>query len=169
MNEQTSTTPIILLIEDSDEDYVAFGRALQGAAVAVSLYRCTRGDEALAYLHRRGHVAGAASAPRPALILLDLNLPGMDGRELLAALKTDTALRSTPIVIVTTSHNPHDIAWCYQHGANAYHAKAMDYAQFRDEIRLLVEYWLRVCLLPHSATGASAPTAAARAPGSQPG
>ena len=159
MDERTHTTPVILLIEDSDEDYAAFQRALHGAAVPVSLHRCTRGDAALEYLHRQGRFAVPERAPRPALVLLDLNLPGTDGRELLAAIKIDTHLQSIPIVIVTTSHNPHDVEWCYRHGANAYQVKAVDYRQFRDDMRLLVEYWLRVCLLPRSAAGSSAPPA----------
>jgi CheY-like chemotaxis protein len=148
MDERTHTTPVILLIEDSDEDYAAFERALHSAAVTVSLRRCTRGDAALEYLHRQGRFAAPEQAPRPALVLLDLNLPGMDGRDLLAAIKIDTHLQAIPIVIITTSHNPHDVEWCYQHGANAYQIKALDYTQFRDDMRLLVEYWLRVCLLP---------------------
>jgi CheY-like chemotaxis protein len=156
MDERTHTTPVILLIEDSDEDYTAFQRALHGAAVTVSLHRCTRGDTALEYLHRQGRFAAPEHAPRPVLVLLDLNLPGTDGRDLLVTIKTDTHLQSIPIVIVTTSHNPHDIEWCYQHGANAYQVKALDYAQFRNDMRLLVEYWLRVCLLPRRAAGDSA-------------
>jgi CheY-like chemotaxis protein len=151
MDERTHTTPVILLIEDSDEDYTAFERAMRGAAVGVSLQRCTRGDTALEYLHRQGRFAAPEQAPRPVLVLLDLNLPGTDGRDLLATIKTDTRLQSIPIVIVTTSHNPRDVEWCYQHGANAYQVKALDYTQFRDDMRLLVEYWLRVCLLPRSA------------------
>jgi CheY-like chemotaxis protein len=160
MDELTHTTPVVLLIEDSDEDYTAFERALHGAAVTVSLRRCTRGDAALEYLRRQGRFAPPEHAPRPALVLLDLNLPGTDGRDLLATIKIDTHLRSIPIVVVTTSHNPHDVEWCYRHGANAYQVKALDYTQFRDDMRLLVEYWLRVCFLPRSAAGDFPPSAA---------
>ncbi len=159
MDERTHTTPVILLIEDSDEDYAAFERALRGAATMVSLHRCTRGDAALDYLRRQGRFAAPEHAPRPALVLLDLNLPGTDGRDLLATIKIDTRLQSIPIVIVTTSHNPNDVEWCYRHGANAYQVKAVDYTQFRDDMRLLVQYWLRVCLLPRSAAGNPAPPA----------
>jgi CheY-like chemotaxis protein len=141
----------ILLIEDSDEDYMAFRRALNDTAVTVTLPRCTRGEEALDYLYARGRFADPERAPRPALILLDLNLPGMDGRELLTLIKGDDLLKSIPVVIVTTSHNPRDVAWCYQHGANSYQVKALGYQQFKDAIRLLVEYWLTVCLLPVTA------------------
>jgi CheY-like chemotaxis protein len=141
----------ILLIEDSDEDYAALVRALDGTTAMAKLYRCTRGDEALEYLHGRGRFADRRQAPRPAVVLLDLNLPGMDGRELLVEIKSDPHLRSIPVVIVTSSKHPRDVQWCYEHGANGYHVKSLDYAKFRDEMRVLVEYWLRVCVLPASA------------------
>ena len=141
----------ILLVEDSDEDYMAFLRALRDMVVTVSLPRCTRGEEALDYLYGRGRFADLAHAPRPALVLLDLNLPGMDGRELLTIIKGDEHLRSIPVVIVTTSHNPRDVEWCYQHGANSYQVKAIGYEQFKSAMRLLVEYWLTVCVLPATA------------------
>jgi CheY-like chemotaxis protein len=151
VTERTQTTPSILLVEDSDEDYLAFTRALRDMAVTVSLPRCTRGEEALDYLYRRGRFAGPAQAPRPALVLLDLNLPGLDGRELLTLIKGDEHLKSIPVVIVTTSHNPRDIEWCYQHGANSYQVKAIGYDQFRSAMQRLVEYWLTVCVLPTTA------------------
>ena len=151
MSARAPTQLPILLVEDSDEDYEAFVRALNGVVVRTSLHRCTRGEEALDYLYGRSRFAAPAPAPRPALILLDLNLPGMDGRELLAAIKGDAYLKSIPVVIVTTSHNPHDIAWCYTHGANSYQVKPMDYAEFRNDMRLLAEYWLSICILPANA------------------
>ena len=151
VTERTQTMPSILLVEDSDEDYLAFTRALRDMAVTVSLPRCTRGEEALDYLYRRGRFADPAQAPRPALVLLDLNLPGLDGRELLTLIKGDEHLKSIPVVIVTTSHNPRDIEWCYQHGANSYQVKAIGYDQFRSAMRQLVEYWLTVCVLPTTA------------------
>ena len=141
----------ILLIEDSDEDYAALVRALDGMSAMVALHRCARGDEALEYLRGRGAFAVPGCAPRPALILLDLNLPGMDGRELLTELRSDEQLRSIPVVIVTTSRHRQDVEWCYEHGANGYHVKDIDYLKFRDEMRLLVAYWLSICVLPANA------------------
>ena len=151
MTEHTQTIFSILLIEDSDEDYLAFTRALRDTVVTVSLPRCTRGEEALDYLYGRGRFVDPARAPRPALVLLDLNLPGMDGRELLTIIKGDEHLKSIPVVIVTTSRNPRDVEWCYQHGANSYQVKAIGYEQFRNAMRLLVEYWLNICVLPTTA------------------
>ena len=145
-------TPLpILVVEDSDEDYAALVRALDGMSAMATLHRCTRAREALEYLRGRGPSADAGRAPRPALILLDLNLPGMDGRELLTEIRSDEDSRSIPVVIVTTSKHPRDVEWCYEHGANGYHIKDIDYAKFKDEMRLLVAYWLSVCVLPANA------------------
>ena len=146
-----STSTTILLVEDSDEDYAALVRALDGMSTMATLHRCTRGKEALEYLRGGEPSADRGSAPRPALILLDLNLPGMDGRELLTEIKSDEQLRSIPVVILTTSKHRRDVEWCYEHGANGYHAKDIDYAKFKDEMRLLVAYWLSVCVLPANA------------------
>src|SRR4029453_764371 len=95
VTERTQTMFSILLVEDSDEDYMAFMRALRDTVVTVSLPRCTRGEEALDYLYGRGRFADPAHAPRPALVLLDLNLPGMDGRGLLTTIKVVAHLRPT--------------------------------------------------------------------------
>src|SRR5262249_20743789 len=141
----------ILLIEDSDEDHAALVRALDGMPVLASLHRCTRGDEALDYLHGRSGFAEPGRAPRPALILLDLNLPDKDGRAVLTEIRSDERLRSIPVVIVTSSKHQRDVQWCYEHGANGYHVKAVDYPRFRDEMRLLVAYWLSICVLPANA------------------
>lgn len=151
MQERAQTPPVvILLVEDSDEDYAAFMRALQGDTDTVSVQRCTGGKAAIKYLHRQGCFAVPGRAPYPALVLLDLNLPGMDGRELLAALKADAHLQAIPVVIMTTSHDPRDIEWTAQHGASGYHIKAIDYTQFRDEIRQLIASCLGSHLLPPS-------------------
>ena len=151
VDARAQTPRPILLVEDSDEDYVALARALNGMSAIASLHRCSRGDEALEYLRGQGQYAERGKAPRPALILLDLNLPGTDGRELLTEIRRDERLRSIPIVIVTTSKHLRDVEWCYQNGANGYHTKAIDYDKFRDEMRLLVAYWLSVCVVPANA------------------
>jgi CheY-like chemotaxis protein len=142
-------TPLpVLLVEDSDEDYAALVRALDEMPAIAAFHRCTRGDEALDFLHGRGRFGEPPRAPRPALILLDLNLPGKDGRALLTEIRSDERLRSIPVVIVTTSRHRRDVDWCYRNGANGYHVKAFDYPRFRDEMRLLVAYWLNACVLP---------------------
>jgi len=140
----------ILLVEDSPEDFETTRRAFRRAGLRNPMLHCPTGDDALDFLHHRGRYT-QATAPRPGIILLDLNLPGTDGRELLAEIRSDEDLRSIPVVIVTTSRHHRDVEWCYQHGANGYHVKAIDYAKFRDEMRLLVAYWLRACVLPANA------------------
>lgn len=144
----------ILLVEDSDEDFLAFQRVLtQSKRVedSLNLVRCEKGSEALDYLNRRGRFAMPAQSPQPALILLDLNLPGADGRAVLAQIKGDHRLRAIPIVIFTTSSNPRDVQECYAGGANSYVIKGVDYEQFKRSIRLLAEYWLTVNTYPHTA------------------
>lgn len=135
-----------MLVEDSDEDYATFVRALSGHGINRSIRRCTRGEEALDYLNRRGRFAG--NAPRPSLILLDLNMPSIDGRELLAEVKHDDRFKEIPVVVITTSSNPKDVTECYRNGANSYQLKTIDYEMFKQQMQLLVEYWLNTCLLP---------------------
>jgi CheY-like chemotaxis protein len=153
VHARTRTPLPILVVEDSDEDYATLVRACNGMAALAALHRCKRADEALAYLRGQGPFTHPEKAPRPALILLDLNLPGTDGRQLLTEIKSDAQLRSIPVVIVTTSKHLRDVEWCYQHGANGYQLKDFDYAKFREELQMLVAYWLSVCVLPASAEG----------------
>jgi CheY-like chemotaxis protein len=137
----------ILLVEDSDEDYDAFCRVFKNTNPIkdkVRILRCARGDEALDYLHRRGRFSEPAPAPLPAFILLDLNLPGTDGRTVLIRIKGDKRLHLIPIIVFTTSSNPHDVQDCYANGASSYLVKDTDYQNFKRSVRLLAEYWLTV-------------------------
>jgi CheY-like chemotaxis protein len=138
----------ILLVEDSDEDFLAFQRAFQHANMSHPIQRCTKGDEALDYLYRRGRYAAARDQPLPALILLDLNLPGADGRFVLSTIKGDPQLACIPVIIVTSSANPKDIDTCYQNGANSYLVKSVNFLKFRQQIGVLTDYWLNVAQLP---------------------
>ena len=99
----------MLLVEDSPEDREATIRALRKAGLANPINCCTDGEDALAYLFQRGRYADAATAPRPDLILLDLNMPGTDGREVLAEIKQSEALKSIPVIVLTTSTDDRDI------------------------------------------------------------
>lgn len=138
---------MILLVEDNDEDHMAFERALASSDAQRPVHRCHSGDEALAFLERC-HAAAGGPTRLPALIVLDLNMPGSDGREILRRLKRDARFRAIPIVIVTTSSNPRDVNACYDDGANSYVVKSIDFAKFEHDIRLLVEYWFEASLLP---------------------
>jgi CheY-like chemotaxis protein len=89
-----------------------------------------------------------ARAPRPSLILLDLNLAGLDGRQVLERLKADASLRAIPVIILSTSDNPKDVQSCYQLGASAYLLKPVDLARFERMVRLFKEFWLEFVILP---------------------
>jgi two-component system response regulator len=138
----------MLLIEDSPEDREATIRALKRAGVANPIYCCVSGDDALEYLHRRGKYADASVSPRPNLILLDLNMPGTDGREVLSEVKQTEALRSIPVIILTTSTDSRDVESCYQMGANSYVKKPVDLEGFMLSIQRLKDYWFEVVVLP---------------------
>lgn len=138
----------ILLIEDSDEDVAATMRGLRREGLNLVFHRCTTGDQALDYLYSRGRYAAPAQAPRPRLILLDLNLPGTDGRSLLAVIKDDEELKSIPVVVLTTSNSPKDIAACYRRGANSYQVKPVDYARFKQSLQTMIDYWVGTATLP---------------------
>lgn len=139
----------ILLVEDSPEDFEATVRALRKAGLANPIVRCEDGDDALDFLHRRGRYA-EASAPRPGIVLLDLNLPGTDGREVLAEIKGDPALRSIPVVILTTSTDERDVERCYIAGANSYVKKPVDLDGFMRAIQRLKEFWFEIVIVPRT-------------------
>ncbi|GAB1541918.1 response regulator [Scytonema sp. NUACC21] len=117
-------------------------RLMKRLAVQNPIYRCTNGDEVLDFLYQEGDYQDPKIAPRPSVILLDLNLPGIDGRDLLQRLKQDRSLREIPIVVFTTSSNPMDIELCYQKGANGYLIKPMDFQNLQKTIQAFVDYWL---------------------------
>ena len=112
------------------------------------MLRCATGDEALDFLHRRGRFADPAESPRPAIILLDLNLPGTDGRDVLHEIKRVDELARIPVVVLTTSADHRDVSACYAAGANSYVQKPVDLDAFMDAMRRLLEYWFDVVILP---------------------
>ncbi len=138
----------ILLVEDSPEDREATMRALRRAGIANPIPCCGTGDEALDYLFQRGKYADPSPAPRPGVILLDLNLPGTDGREVLAEVKKADHLKMIPVIILTTSTDDRDIQGCYRMGANSYVKKPVDLEGFMQAIQRLKDYWFEVVILP---------------------
>jgi CheY-like chemotaxis protein len=133
----------VLILEDSDEDFETAREAAGKAGLRNEFRRATTGDDCLTML--RG---GGAEAVRPAVVILDLNTPGTDGREALREIKADPQLRHLPVVVLTTSANPKDLAFCYQAGANAYHVKPIRHS---DHIQILLEvfaYWIGRVVLP---------------------
>ena len=144
----SSGSTIILLVEDSAEDFETTKRAFRKSGLRNSIVRCTDGDDALDYLYQREAYAPPAKAERPSVILLDLNLPGTDGREVLAVVKHDADLKSIPVIVLTTSSDERDIATCYEMGANSYVQKPVDLPGFFEAIQRLKDYWLEVAILP---------------------
>ena len=146
MDGQTMGRPIeILLVEDNPGDARLTKEALKEGKVCNKLHVAEDGDKALAFLRRGGSYAGA---PRPDLILLDLNLPKRDGRELLAEIKTDASLRRIPVVILTTSRAEEDILKTYDLHANCYITKPVDLEQFISVVKAVEDFWLTVVKLP---------------------
>ncbi len=138
----------ILLVEDSPEDYETTERAFRRSGLKNPIYRCADGDEALDFLYRRGRFSDPATAPRPGVILLDLNLPGTDGREVLSEIKNDPSLKQIPVIVLTTSKDDRDVEVCYRCGANSYVQKPVDLDGFMKAIERLNGYWFEVVILP---------------------
>jgi CheY-like chemotaxis protein len=135
----------ILLVEDSPSDADLTVEALSDGKVLNNLHWVEDGVEALAFLRRQGKYN---NAPRPDLILLDLNLPKKDGREVLAQIKVDPQLKLIPVVVLTTSAADRDIFKTYELNANCYVTKPIDLDQFISVVKLIEMFWLAVVKLP---------------------
>ena len=146
----TSSTPsfTILLVEDEEADAHLVKTAFVENHIFAEIHHVFDGREALEYLRHQG--ARHANTPRPDLILLDLNMPRMDGRECLGFLKQDPELCNIPVVVLTTSEVERDIAASYNLGAAGYITKPMDVGQFMTAIRDLGVYWFTLVRLPES-------------------
>jgi chemotaxis family two-component system response regulator Rcp1 len=140
------TQPIdILIVEDNEGDVHLTREALRKAKVQNRVHVASDGVEAMEFLRRQGP---HANAPRPDLILLDLNLPNMDGREVLDELKRDEALKTIPVVVVTSSAAEQDIVRTYSLSANCYVTKPVDLNQFLHVIGSVSDFWLQIVKLP---------------------
>jgi chemotaxis family two-component system response regulator Rcp1 len=140
------TSPIeILLVEDNEGDVHLTREALKQAKVSNRVHVTNDGVEAMEFLRRRGSFV---DAPRPDLVLLDLNLPNMDGREVLDEMKKDPELRLIPVIVVTSSAAEQDVVRTYALNANAYVTKPVDLRQFLHVIGAVGEFWLQIVKLP---------------------
>jgi chemotaxis family two-component system response regulator Rcp1 len=135
----------VLLVEDSPGDARLTQEAFRGINRSVLLLVASDGVEAMAFLRREGRYV---HAPRPDLILLDLNLPKMDGREVLAHIKGDDSLKTIPAVILTTSESEADIEKCYQLRANCYLRKPVQLDEFENLVKSINDFWLTMVTLP---------------------
>ncbi len=136
----------ILLVEDNPGDARLAREALREAKVHNNLCWVSDGEEALAYLRREGQHANAV---RPDLILLDLNLPRMDGRQVLERIKADEKLRRIPVVVLTTSQAEEDVLKAYHLNANCYITKPVDLDQFIKVVKTIEDFWLTIVKLPN--------------------
>jgi CheY-like chemotaxis protein len=145
MNPQLGRPIEILLVEDSPSDTDLTMAALAAAKMCNRLSVVEDGVQAMEFLRRQGDYA---QAPRPDLILLDLNLPRKDGREVLAEIKADATLKTIPVVVLTTSQAEQDVLQAYANHANCYISKPVDFRQFMEIVKAVEGFWLTIVKLP---------------------
>jgi CheY-like chemotaxis protein len=147
--EQPRKAVTILMADDDEEDCELTRDALQDARLANEMRFVYDGQELIDYLRREGAYADpAADAPRPGMILLDLNMPKKDGREALAEIKSDESLRRIPIVVLTTSKDEEDVLRTYDLGVNSFITKPVTFAGLVEVMRTWTRYWLEIVALP---------------------
>jgi CheY-like chemotaxis protein len=147
MSEKRQIPPI-LMAEDDVDDRLMAKMALSNNFVANPLVTVNNGVELLEYLRQEGKYSDQASSPKPCFILLDLNMPKMDGREALKVIKEDANLKNIPVVIMTTSKAEEDILQSYGEGANSYITKPVTFEGLVSVIKALKNYWLEIVALP---------------------
>jgi CheY-like chemotaxis protein len=154
MQDVDKARPVqILLVDDSAGDVSLTREALYAARVANQLHVVEDGEEAIDFMRRRGRYA---TAPVPDLVLLDLNLPRMDGREVLRELKSDNDLRHVPVIVLTTSADERDVLTSYRLHANAYVTKPVEFGEFLVALQQLESFWLQIVRLPTGSAAAPA-------------
>jgi chemotaxis family two-component system response regulator Rcp1 len=149
MTHDTGTTPAlleILVVDDNEDDVLLLQESLRDEPAVSLLHAVHDGEEAMAFLRQEGK---HAAAPRPDLILLDLNLPKKDGRQVLAEIKGDENLKRIPVVILTVSSAEEDILKTYNLHANCYITKPIDLTQFMKVVRSIEDFWLTIVKLPN--------------------
>jgi CheY-like chemotaxis protein len=152
---QTEHVPItILLADDDEEDRLMTKDALTESRLANDVRFVTDGEELTDYLFRRGEYNDEAAAPRPGLILLDLNMPNKDGREVLAEIKNDPELRQIPVVVLTTSKTEEDIVRSYALGVNSFITKPVTFDGLVEAMTVFTQYWFEIVALPTNGNNA---------------
>ncbi len=148
---QTSVT--ILMADDDEDDCLLAREALAESRLANELHIVSDGEELMDYLYHRGLYTDGKMAPRPGLILLDLNMPKKDGREALREIKTDPNLKKIPVVVLTTSRAEEDIYRTYDLGANSFIIKPVTFASLVEVMKIIGKYWFEIVELPLEAVG----------------
>jgi CheY-like chemotaxis protein len=148
--------PLTVLVADDDEDDRSFiSKAWNKSRAANDLRFVEDGEELTEYLNHSGRYSDPASAPRPAVILLDLNMPKKDGREALREIKANPELRQIPVIVLTTSQADEDICRSYDLGANSYITKPVTFAALVDVLQVLGKYWIEIVDLPPEKMGSA--------------
>lgn len=147
---------VILMAEDDADDRLLAQEALEESRVLNQLRVVEDGKELMEYLHREGRYADTDSYPYPGLVLLDLNMPRMDGREALKEMKRDPRLKRIPVVVLTTSKSEEDLVRSYDLGASSYISKPVTFAGLVDVMKSLGRYWIEIVDLPPEAQRGSA-------------
>lgn len=140
-------TKDILVVEDNPADFFATERGLRKAGLANPIIHAEDGETALAYLYGTGEYQGQG-AKRPGIILLDINMPGLNGGEVLERIRADDQLRTIPVVMLTTSSDERDVEMAYRLGANSYVQKPVDLDSFMAAIKRLKDYWFELVIVP---------------------
>jgi CheY-like chemotaxis protein len=150
MKQDRNKIPITILICDDDEDdRMLTQQALEDAHISNDLRFVEDGEQLLDYLYQRGEYSGeTGAAPRPGLILLDLNMPKLDGREALQRIKGDVTLHDIPVVVLTTSSLDEDVIRSYKFGVNSFITKPVTFSGLVDAMNVLGRYWLEIVELP---------------------
>jgi CheY-like chemotaxis protein len=151
MQDESKRSVTILMADDDEDDRQLTREALQNSRLANDMRFVADGQELLDYLRREGAYADAAEAPRPGVILLDLNMPKKDGREALAEIKADVSLRSIPVVVLTTSRDEQDVLRSYNLGVNSFITKPVTFAALVEVMGTWQRYWFDLVELPELA------------------
>lgn len=149
MRDRNTIAVTILVCDDDEDDRKLTEQALRDARVSNRVLFVEDGEQLLDYLYQRGDFSGeTGNAPRPGLILLDLNMPKIDGRDALKVIKGDAALRDIPIVVLTTSRLDEDIVRSYRLGVNSFMTKPVTFSGLVEAMKILSRYWLEIVELP---------------------
>ncbi len=144
---KNSNTPNLLVVEDSVEDFMAMERTFKKMNFQIPIHRCEDGYEAIDFLTKSGDYVNS-TASLPSLILLDLNLPGINGNTVLKRIKATKDFNTIPVVVFTTSTNYQDINECYSSGGNCYIVKPIEHSQFEVVLKNVINFWLENVQLP---------------------
>ena len=140
----------ILLVEDDEDDVHLTQRAFEKGHILNKLFVTNDGEEAMEFLEQRGRYNNPDDAPEPGVIMLDLNMPKMDGYEVLNRIKSDNKLKHIPVVVLTTSDQTDDVQKCYDIGANTFITKPVEFNNFLEAIVTTGKYWLSIAKLPET-------------------